>query len=416
MKTIIDFHIHSKYARATSKNLDLQEIARWSKIKGVDIVSCGDFTHPRWLAEIKKNLTEEGSGFLTLQGDKSGVRFLLGTEVACIYRHRDATRRLHHVIVAPSVASVEKINAALTARGCKLASDGRPILGMSSKDLLQIVLEADARCALIPAHAWTPWFAIFGSKSGYDSPEECFEDLTPHVFALETGLSSDPEMNWALSKLDRFALVSNSDAHSGPKIGREANVFDLSDQTYDELMQALRTKDPKKFLYTIEFFPEEGMYHYDGHRLCGVSMSPAETKRAKGICPVCKKPMTIGVLNRVDNLHDREIGERPKGAIPFKKIVPLPEIIAEYFETSDQSKKVTQLYLEAVRLGGSEFRLLLDATHEELTGALPEDVAHAIERMRQGAVERTPGYDGKYGSISVFSNADRTPTSQRKLL
>jgi len=416
MKTIIDFHIHSKYARATSKNLDLQEIARWSKIKGVDIVSCGDFTHPRWFAEIKKNLTEEGSGFLTLQGDKSGVRFLLGTEVACIYRHRDATRRLHHVIVAPSVASVEKINAALTARGCKLASDGRPILGMSSKDLLQIVLEADARSVVIPAHAWTPWFAIFGSKSGYDSPEECFEDLTPHVFALETGLSSDPEMNWALSKLDRFALVSNSDAHSGPKIGREANVFDLSDQTYDELMQALRTKDPKKFLYTIEFFPEEGMYHYDGHRLCGVSMSPAETKRAKGICPVCKKPMTIGVLNRVDNLHDREIGERPKGAIPFKKIVPLPEIVAEYFDTSDQSKKVMQLYLEAIRLGGSELRLLLDATHEELAGALPEDVAHAIERMRQGAVERTPGYDGKYGSISVFSNTNRTHTSQRKLL
>jgi PHP family Zn ribbon phosphoesterase len=282
MRQIVDFHIHSKYSRATSKYLDLAEIAKWSEIKGLDIVSSGDFTHPKWLSEIKSQLTEDGSGLLS-HAQYPKMKFILGSEVACIYRHRDQTRRLHHVLLAPSIESVEKLNAALTTRGCKLASDGRPILGMSSKELLQIMLDVDSRMVMIPAHIWTPWFALFGSKSGYDALEHCFEDLSEHIFALETGLSSDPFMNRALSKLDRYALVSNSDAHSGPKLGREANVFDLQEQRYDAIIDILKTRDVKRFLYTIEFFPEEGMYHYDGHRSCKVSFAPEETKRHKGL-------------------------------------------------------------------------------------------------------------------------------------
>ena len=409
MRQIIDFHIHSKYSRATSKSLDLREIAKWSQIKGVDIVSCGDFTHPRWLAEIKNNLVEDGSGFLKLK-DNSQTKFILGAEVACIYRHRDATRRLHHVLLAPSIVAVEKFNKLITDRGGKLASDGRPILGMSSKELLQILLEADERCALIPAHVWTPWFAIFGSKSGYDSVNDCFEDLTPHIFALETGLSSDPAMNWTWSHLDDYVLVSNSDAHSGPKIGREANVFDLHDDTYDELLQAMKEKDPKKFLFTIEFFPEEGKYHYDGHRLCSVSFEPKETKRLKGICPICHKPLTVGVLNRVDNLRDRQWGETHPRAIPFKKIVPLPEIIADFLTVAESSKKVAELYDESIRKGGNEFAILLDRDEAALAKIMEPAIAHAIIKIRSGVIDVQPGYDGNFGKVSVFSAAERKNT------
>lgn len=278
------------------------------------------------------------------------------------------------------------------------------------------MLEVDDRMVMVPAHVWTPWFALFGSKSGYDDPKDCFEDLTDHIFALETGLSSDPEMNWAWSKLDRFALVSNSDAHSGPKLGREANVFDLSERSYDAIIDALKTKDPKRFLYTIEFFPEEGMYHVDGHRLCDVSMQPAETKRAKGICPKCKKPLTIGVLHRVDNLRDRSYGEKPHGAIPFKKITPLPEIIGEYVQTAATSKKVERAYVDIVRSGGTEFSVLLDLHHDELQKIMPTELADGIIRMREGHVQLTQGYDGKYGTVSVFSSISRTMSRQQSLL
>lgn len=415
MRTIVDFHIHSKYARATSKHLDLLEIARWSRRKGINIVSTGDFTHPRWFDEITSSLVEDGSGLLSLPGEQ-GVKFILGTEVACIYRHRDATRRLHHVVLAPDIDAVKKINAALTARGCKLASDGRPVLGLSSKELLQILLEADPRSLLIPAHIWTPWFALFGSKSGYDRIEDCFEDLTPHIVALETGLSSDPEMNWAWSALDRYVLVSNSDAHSGPNLGREANVFDLRQGTYGEIRDILAQKDKTRFLFTIEFFPEEGMYHFDGHRLCAVRFDPEQTKRAKAICPVCKKQLTIGVLHRVDKLRDRDFGTRPENAIPFKKIVPLPEIIAEYLQTGDQSKKVLAVYMDALMRGGNEFHLLLDATLDELHTVFPEDLAEGIIRMRAGTAELDPGFDGNYGTVSLFSALKRGSQRQPSLL
>lgn len=414
MRYIVDFHIHSKYARATSKNLDLREIAKWSEIKGLDIVSTGDFTHPRWFSEIRSQLSEDGGGLLS-HPDFPRMKFILGSEVACIYRHRDQTRRLHHIVLAPTLAAAEKFNAALTGRGCKLASDGRPILGMSSKELLSIMLDVDPRMVMIPAHVWTPWFALFGSKSGYDDPKDCFEDLVSHIFALETGLSSDPEMNWSWSKLDRFALISNSDAHSGPKLGREANVFELNEPSYDAIIDALKTHNPKKFLYTIEFFPEEGMYHVDGHRLCAVSMQPSETKRAKGICPKCKKPLTVGVLHRVDNLRDREMGKIPRGAIPFRKITPLPEIIGEYLDMSSSSKRVMSLYHEIIQRGGSEFAVLIDRQVDELKKIMPADLAEGIVRMREGKVGLTPGYDGKYGTVSVFSNVTRVMSAQPKL-
>ncbi len=414
MRTIVDFHIHSRYSRATSKDLDLQEIAKWAKIKGIDVVSCADFTHPRWFHELEQKLVQEDSGLLTMPGEDH-LKFIVATEVACIYNHRGAVRRLHHLILAPSLAVAKRINAMLERRGCKLAADGRPILGLSSKELLQIVLEADPRCALIPAHAWTPWFAIFGSKSGYDSVDECFEELTPHIFALETGLSSDPEMNWSLSKLDRYALVSNSDAHSGPKLGREANVFDMKEVTYDALIESIQVKDPKRFLYTIEFFPEEGMYHYDGHRLCGVRLEPSQTKREKGICSVCKRPLTVGVLNRVDTLRDRSFGERPSGAIPFKKIVPLPEIIGDYFQTAESSKKVMEFYFDIIRKAGNEFRVLLDLDHKDLVQIMPEALADGVLRVREGKVSIMPGYDGKYGIVNLFSEADRKVKQQASL-
>lgn len=415
MKIIADFHLHSKYARATSKDLDIRALATWSKIKGVNVVACGDFTHPKQFKDIQDNLIADGTGLYDLKDDASGVKFLMGTEVACIYRHKDATRRVHHCIFAPSIEVVAKFNQALTDRGCKLAADGRPILGMSSKELLQIMLDIDPRMVLIPAHAWTPWFAIFGSKSGYDSVEDCFEDLSSHIFALETGLSSDPEMNWALSSLDKYALISNSDAHSGPKIGREANVFELAELSYDSLMSAIRNKTPKEFLYTIEFFPEEGMYHFDGHRLCNVSLDPVETRKLKNICPVCKKPITVGVLHRVDNLRDQEFGRRPQNAIPFKKIIPLPEIIADYFDQGVQSKRVQDLFQTIIQKFGTEFSILLDASLDELKQVMPEALARGILRVREQQVKIVPGYDGVYGKVELFDMEEKLASKQAKL-
>ncbi len=415
MKVIADLHLHSRYARATSKDLDIRALAKWSKIKGVNVVACGDFTHPRQFEDVKANLIPDGTGLYDLRDDDSGVKFLMGTEVACIYRHNDSTRRLHHCIFAPSIEVAEKFNKALTDRGAKLASDGRPILGMSSKQLLQIMLDTDPRMVMVPAHAWTPWFAIFGSKSGYDTVEECFEDLASHIFALETGLSSDPEMNWAISTLDKYTLISNSDAHSGPKVGREANVFELKNLSYDSLISAIKNKNPEEFLYTIEFFPEEGMYHYDGHRLCHVSLEPSATRKLKNICPVCKKPLTVGVMHRVDNLRDKEFGRRPEGAIPFKKIIPLPEIIADYFDQGVQSKRVQNLFFSMIQKFDNEFSILLDASLDQLKSIAPETLARGIIRVREQKVAITPGYDGVYGKVHLFDEAEKLASKQVKL-
>ncbi|MFH0873852.1 MAG: endonuclease Q family protein [Candidatus Komeilibacteria bacterium] len=415
MEIIADLHVHTKYARATSKNLDLFDLAKWSNIKGVNVVACGDFTHPKQFTDIQDNLVADGTGLFDLRDDKSGVKFFLSTEVSCIYRHKDATRRLHLCLFAPSIEAVANFNQALIDRGCKLASDGRPILGMSSKDVLQIALDTDPRMVMVPAHIWTPWFALFGSKSGYDSVGDCFEDLTPHIFALETGLSSDPAMNWAWSALDKYTLISNSDAHSGPNIGREANVFELDQLSYDNIISAIKNKNPKEFLYTIEFFPEEGMYHYDGHRLCNISLSPEETRKLKNICPVCKKPLTVGVLHRVDNLKDRQFGQLSAGTIPFKKIIPLSQIIANYFGQGRGSGKVEAMFNLIIKKFGNEFAVLLDTPLEELTALIPEALARGIIRVREQKVVLHPGYDGVYGTIELFSAAEQRASKQSKL-
>ncbi len=415
MKIIADLHVHTKYARATSKNLDLFELARWAKIKGLDVVACGDFTHPRQFADLQNNLVADGSGLYDLKGQSHGVKFILSTEVACIYKHGGRARRLHHLVIFPSLEAVEKFNQTLTDQGFNIKSDGRPILGMSSKELLQIILETDKRGVLIPAHVWTPWFAIFGSKSGYDSVDECFEDLSEHIFALETGLSSDPEMNWSLSQLDKYSLVSNSDAHSGPNLGREANVFELESLSYDNIFTAIKAKDPKSFLYTIEFFPEEGMYHADGHRACSASFMPSQTKKMKNICPVCKKELTIGVLHRVDNLRDRDFGTQLTGHIPSKKIVPLKHILADYYSVNDKSKRVQEQYFSLIKNFGNEFSILLDWDLNRLKEGMSEDLAQGIIDVRNGKVIIKPGYDGVYGTVKIFKNGLKNAKKQTKL-
>lgn len=419
METVLDLHIHSKYSRACSKNLVLPIIGKACAVRGIDVVATGDFTHPAWLASIKEELKEAQDGIFVLKDGSIATQFILGTEISCIYKHNGAVRRVHHLLFAPSIEAVDRIVSALTALGANLRADGRPIIGLSSKSLLQLVLEADKRCVLIPAHAWTPWFAVFGSKSGYDSLEECFEELTPHVRAIETGLSSDPAMNARLSALDPITLISNSDAHSPDKLGREANVFDFessSQITYDEIMRILREKDRKKFLYTIEFFPEEGKYHADGHRACRFWCYPQETKRLKGICPVCGRPLTVGVLHRVDALADRPEGSVSATTIPFRSIIPLREIIANVYDVGVASVRVKKTYDEMTTRIGNEFFILLHAPTDVIKKEAGEELAHAIARVREGRVHVRPGYDGEFGEVSVFKESEKPKKKQEILL
>lgn len=417
---ILDLHIHSKYARACSPLLELPTIAEACVQKGVDIVATGDFTHPQWFKHLSENLVEENQGLYVLKNIKSPVRFIVGTEISCIYKHKDKVRRLHLLVLAPSLKAAGEFNQELEAKGCNLRADGRPILGVTGKEIVQICLNIDPRMMIIPAHAWTPWFAVFGSKSGYDSLEECFEDLTPEIFAIETGMSSDPTMNRRLTKLDNIVMVSNSDAHSLDNLGREANVFNFkneADITYNEIRRILKTGDKNKFAYTIEFYPEEGMYHYDGHRDCKVSFSPTQTKKLKEICPVCKKNLTVGVLNRVDKLADRAVAKIPTDKfIPHRYIVPLREVIGSVFGVSKKSKKVDAEYQVLIKKLGSEFHILLNAPEEDIKKAtnLPA-VAEAILNMRLGKVKIEPGYDGVYGKVEVMLSAHATKQAQAKL-
>lgn len=415
MRKIIDFHIHSKYSRATSKHFDLIEMAKWASIKGVDIISCADFTHPTWFKNLQDNLeeSEPGSGLYKLKNNKSLVRFLISTEVSCIYRQGGKTRRVHLCVLAPSLAAAAKINQGLSDRGAKLASDGRPILGLSAKDIVSIALEADPKCLVIPAHVWTPWFAVFGSKSGFDSLQECFEDLTEHIYGIETGLSSDPAMNWRLTELDNLAILSNSDAHSGANIGREANVFDMSTENYWEIYNIIKNNNKQKFLYTIEFYPEEGMYHWDGHRDCNFSCDPETGNRKyKNICPKCKKVLTIGVMSQVAKLADRPEAEvNKKNRVPYKSIVPLPEIIADYFKVGHSSKKVDNLYQEIIKASGNEFKVLLDLNKSELEKIMPPSLANGILRMRENKIKIIPGFDGQYGQAIIFDNQPPKPST-----
>jgi len=412
MQKIADLHIHSKYSRATSPQMNVEVLDLWARKKGIDILATGDFTHPAYLKELKENLVEDGSGLLTLskstnQPINQSTKFILSAEIACIYKDKDKVRRLHICLYAPDFVTVDKINAELEKRNCNLRSDGRPIIGMSAKDLAKICFDANEKTLVVPAHAWTPWFAIFGSKSGYDCMEDCFEELTPKIYAIETGLSSDPEMNWRLSALDDIMLISNSDAHSPKNLGREANVFDLEEVTYDEIYNIFKNKDRKKFLYTIEFYPQEGMYHFDGHRDCKFSCSPQESKEMhKSICPVCKKPLVLGVDHRVEELADRELGFKPENAVPYKSLVPLQEIIAECMQRGKSTKGVQTLYEEMLEKGKTEFNILLNLNRKEIADISNDLIAEAICRVRDGKVLATSGFDGQYGVVKVFNEEE----------
>ncbi len=403
-----DLHIHSKYSRATSKSCNLEELAVWAKKKGLSLISTGDFTHPAWFNEIKEKLVPAGEGVYRLRPDiekalslgENPVRFLLSVEISTIYKKGDKTRKVHHVVFVPSIETAHIFREKLDAIG-NIKSDGRPILGLDSRNLLETVLESGEGSFIIPAHIWTPWFSVLGSKSGFDSIEECYDDLSEHIFAVETGLSSDPQMNWHVSKLDKYRLVSNSDAHSPSKLAREATVFDHNPDYYS-LMHALKTGEG--YVGTVEFFPEEGKYHEDGHRKCNICLSPEETKKLNGICPVCGKPVTIGVSYRVNELSDRkEIITPPSTAGEVFSLVPLQEIVSEIMQVGPQSKSAVCEYERLVHRFGSELAILQDIPTDEISKASTL-LGEGISRLRQGKVIKHAGYDGEYGVIKLFED------------
>jgi DNA helicase-2/ATP-dependent DNA helicase PcrA len=415
MEFIADLHIHSYLSRATSKQMNLENLYKWAQLKGISVIGTGDFTHPVWFSEIEKKLEPAEPGLFKLKKKyrtemdkdipkscKNPVRFMLSVEISNIYKKNDKVRKVHSLIYSPDLASADRLNKALDQIG-NIKSDGRPIIGMHTKDLLQMALDSSEDNVLIPAHIWTPWFSVLGASSGFDSIEECFEDLTPHIFALETGLSSDPPMNWMISDLDRFVLVSNSDAHSPSKLAREANIF-TCEMSYFEMMETLRNKKTRGFAGTLEFFPEEGKYFYDGHRNCQQRMSPEETMSKDGKCPQCGKKVTVGVLHRVSVLADRKRGFEPKNKFGFESIIPLAEIIAGIHSCGVNTKKVTQEYMGLLETFGSELYILRKCPVSDLKTAGFETLSTGLDRMRSGRVSVTEGYDGEFGIIDVVNN------------
>lgn len=454
MDIVADLQIHSKYARAVSLHMELPYIAQWCRRKGIGLIATGDWTHPLWMNEIKQNLEEEGTGLLKLKGKRLKAkdkeydpRFLLSGEVSCIYSQGGKGRRIHNLIFSPSIEVSEKINKELTKRGCNLLSDGRPIIGISSIEFADICLSVSEDCLIIPAHAWTPWFGMYGSESGFDSIEECFGKFSPYIYAIETGLSSDPAMNWRIGELDNRSIVSFSDAHSGAKLGREATVFNLSELSYAAVKEAIkgsqgsenrgqesgisgqekklrpntRSLIPNTIAYTIEFYPEEGKYHFSGHRNCHVKQDPSETKNLGTVCPVCGKKLTIGVMHRVAQLSKRdekslklcqksipEIGipgtysETFPRRQPFVKIVPLQEIIAESFGASVTSQKVQDEYNKVTDYFNGEFTALLHANISDIVKSFGSRIGEGIDKVRRGDIRVDPGYDGVFGVVKIW--------------
>ena len=418
MKFIADLHVHSKYSRATAKNLDLENLYIAAQLKGVTVVGTGDFTYPAWFEEITEKLVAAEPGLFKLkeelarqcdlrvpQSCRGPVRFMLVTEISNIYKKNGRTRKNHNLVFAPDMAGARQFSNRLDKIG-NIKSDGRPILGLDARDLLETLLETSRDAFLIPAHIWTPWFSVLGSKSGFDSIEECFEDLTPHIFAVETGLSSDPAMNWRVSSLDGFTLVSNSDAHSPLNLGREANLFN-TELSYAAIKSALKTANPDQFLGTFEFYPQEGKYHIDGHRACDISFWPATTLKHDGQCPVCGKPLTLGVLYRVEELADHKEGRQPSRSAPYFSIIQLADILSEILQVGPKSKKVSQAYQAALDKLGSELNILQNLDSAAIEQAGISLLAEAVERMRRREINVIPGYDGQYGRVKIFKDHER---------
>lgn len=408
MKMITDLHIHSRFSMATSKEGTPENLDFWARKKGISLIGTGDFTHPVWREELKERLVSEGNGLYRLRDEYvkeesrkfpgEGTRFVVSGEISSIYKKNGKTRKVHNVILLPSLEAADAMAQRLEKIG-NIHSDGRPILGLDSHDLLEMMLDVCPEGILIPAHIWTPHFSVLGAKSGFDSVEECFEELAPYIHALETGLSSDPAMNWRISKLDRYQLVSNSDAHSPSKLGREANLLDI-DCSYEGLYRAIQTGEGLEG--TVEFFPEEGKYHFDGHRKCGVSLSPVEAERLGGICPVCGKKLTMGVDHRVEQLADRAEGFVKKDGKKYESLVPLPEVISACMGYSTASKKVQGCFEQMIQTLGTEFDILRNVPSEDIKSCAGERIAEGIENVRTGNVKRIPGYDGEYGKIELF--------------
>ena len=408
MKTIADLHIHSRFSMATSKEGTPENLDFWARKKGISLIGTGDFTHPVCREELKERLVSEGNGLYRLRDEYvkeesrkfpgEGTRFVVSGEISSIYKKNGKTRKVHNVILLPGLEAADAMAQRLEKIG-NIHSDGRPILGLDSHDLLEMMLDVCPEGILIPAHIWTPHFSVLGAKSGFDSVEECFEELAPYIHALETGLSSDPAMNWRISKLDRYQLVSNSDAHSPSKLGREANLLDI-DCSYEGLYRAIQTGEGLEG--TVEFFPEEGKYHFDGHRKCGVSLSPVEAERLGGICPVCGKKLTMGVDHRVEQLADRAEGFVKKDGKKYESLVPLPEVISACMGYSTASKKVQGCFEQMIQTLGTEFDILRNVPSEDIKSCAGERIAEGIENVRTGNVKRIPGYDGEYGKIELF--------------
>lgn len=406
--------------------MDLEHLNYWAEVKGINVISTGDFTHPEWFRELILKLEPAEPGLFVLK-DKyqkkqiegvpyalphpASTRFILTTELSSIYGKHGKTYRIHNIIFAPSLEVADEINTNL-AWEFNLKSDGRPILGLDAKDLAGRMLAISKDCMIVPAHIWTPWFSLFGSRSGFDRLEECFEEYSPYIHAIETGLSSDPAMNWRLSALDKITIISNSDSHSPRKIGREANALNCK-MSYNEIKKVLETKNKNQFLFTVEFFPEEGKYHYDGHAACNVSLNPGEAKAKNNICPVCHRPLTIGVLHRVDDLADRPQGFIPENSIPFKNLIPLEEVIADTIGIGVGTRGVSEKYFALIREHRNEFAILLNVDAENLLHATTPLIAQAIINARLGKVEVIPGYDGVYGKIKVQSHKVKKKIQER---
>ena len=445
MRIIADLQLHSKYSRAVSPQMILSEIAKWAMIKRIDLMATGDWTHPLWFREIASQLEEKSAGLYGLKkpleladGISTLVRqplFLLSGEISSIYSQGGKLRRIHNLVFAPTIETVRKINQELVKRGANLMSDGRPIVGLTSIEITEVVFSIDEKCLLIPSHAWTPWFSLYGSKSGFDSIEECFGNYADKIYAIETGLSSSPAMNWRISELDNRSIISCSDAHSGPKLGREATVFEIKKQeariknqeewiefTYQDIADAIK-QNPEgrtKIAFTIEFYPEEGKYHYTGHRECGVRQEPSETVKLGTICPVCGKPLTVGVMHRVDELAKRSVEDlqltrdgmyikskaypdRP----PFVMVVPLLEIIAESLNSPVGSPKTMSEYLRLCQILGGEFSILLKSTEAEIQKIAGAKIAEGVNRVRDGKIVIEPGFDGVFGVVEIWGEKDK---------